>query len=235
MHICIVAEVPVSASAQSPSVCHALALGLPACANTTPERVTDVNGSLGVLQALSFVHTWPCREFPSAVRGVWGGSLKFGVLRAQPVQGHVLGFGALRAKAHLTDGGDIPLAKRVAAAESGSGVVCHTGHGGIMAHLCSLFQSAVGHEYQSKLSKHCSQVDSVRGFGGKFGVQMDRVDQVSDRTRAAGSLPQLQAAAVAAFLGQCSSSQVPSDPMGLQEGCPDKNSQASDAGLCEGY
>lgn len=46
----------------------------------------------------------------------------------------------------------------------------------------SLFfvQSAVGHEYQSKLSKHCSQVDSVRGFGGKFGVQMDRVDQVSD-------------------------------------------------------
>lgn len=46
----------------------------------------------------------------------------------------------------------------------------------------SLFfvQSAVGHEYQSKLSKHCSQVDSVRGFGGKFGVQMDRVDQVRD-------------------------------------------------------
>uniref|UniRef100_A0A5F8GC68 Src substrate cortactin n=1 Tax=Monodelphis domestica TaxID=13616 RepID=A0A5F8GC68_MONDO len=40
-------------------------------------------------------------------------------------------------------------------------------------------KSAVGHEYQSKLSKHCSQVDSVRGFGGKFGVQMDRVDQVS--------------------------------------------------------
>ncbi|XP_025771315.1 src substrate cortactin [Puma concolor] len=37
--------------------------------------------------------------------------------------------------------------------------------------------SAVGHEYQSKLSKHCSQVDSVRGFGGKFGVQVDRVDQ----------------------------------------------------------
>uniref|UniRef100_A0A8D0MZT7 Src substrate cortactin n=1 Tax=Sus scrofa TaxID=9823 RepID=A0A8D0MZT7_PIG len=40
-------------------------------------------------------------------------------------------------------------------------------------------KSAVGHEYQSKLSKHCSQVDSVRGFGGKFGVQVDRVDQVS--------------------------------------------------------
>uniref|UniRef100_A0A8C9ER08 Cortactin n=1 Tax=Pavo cristatus TaxID=9049 RepID=A0A8C9ER08_PAVCR len=39
------------------------------------------------------------------------------------------------------------------------------------------FLSAVGHEYQSKLSKHCSQVDSVKGFGGKFGVQTDRVDQ----------------------------------------------------------
>ncbi|XP_063085772.1 src substrate cortactin-like [Cavia porcellus] len=41
----------------------------------------------------------------------------------------------------------------------------------------SIYQSAVGHEYQLKLAKHCSQVDSVRGFGGKFGVQMDRVDQ----------------------------------------------------------
>lgn len=38
-------------------------------------------------------------------------------------------------------------------------------------------KSAVGHEYQAKLSKHCSQVDSVKGFGGKFGVQADRVDQ----------------------------------------------------------
>ena len=37
-------------------------------------------------------------------------------------------------------------------------------------------KSAVGHEYQPKLSKHCSQGDSVRGFGGKFGVQVDRVD-----------------------------------------------------------
>lgn len=40
------------------------------------------------------------------------------------------------------------------------------------------FQSAVGHDYQSKLSKHCSQVDTSKGFGGKFGVQADRVDQV---------------------------------------------------------
>uniref|UniRef100_A0A8C5PWZ6 Cortactin n=1 Tax=Leptobrachium leishanense TaxID=445787 RepID=A0A8C5PWZ6_9ANUR len=39
-------------------------------------------------------------------------------------------------------------------------------------------KSAVGHEYQSKLSKHCSQSDATRGFGGKFGVQSDRVDQV---------------------------------------------------------
>ncbi|NXP15766.1 SRC8 protein, partial [Thinocorus orbignyianus] len=35
----------------------------------------------------------------------------------------------------------------------------------------------VGHEYQPKLSEHCSQVDLVKGFGGKFGVQTDRVDQ----------------------------------------------------------
>uniref|UniRef100_H2SZJ4 Cortactin n=1 Tax=Takifugu rubripes TaxID=31033 RepID=H2SZJ4_TAKRU len=38
-------------------------------------------------------------------------------------------------------------------------------------------KSAVGHDYQSKLSKHCSQVDTSKGFGGKFGVQADRVDQ----------------------------------------------------------
>ncbi|RXN08815.1 src substrate cortactin isoform X1 [Labeo rohita] len=39
------------------------------------------------------------------------------------------------------------------------------------------FGSAVGHEYQSKLSKHCSQTDTSKGFGGKFGVEADRVDQ----------------------------------------------------------
>lgn len=45
--------------------------------------------------------------------------------------------------------------------------------------LCvCVIQSAVGHDYQSKLSKHCSQVDTSKGFGGKFGVQADRVDQV---------------------------------------------------------
>uniref|UniRef100_A0A3Q3WNH9 SH3 domain-containing protein n=1 Tax=Mola mola TaxID=94237 RepID=A0A3Q3WNH9_MOLML len=39
------------------------------------------------------------------------------------------------------------------------------------------YGSAVGHDYQSKLSKHCSQTDTSKGFGGKFGVQADRVDQ----------------------------------------------------------
>ncbi|XP_032894431.1 src substrate cortactin [Amblyraja radiata] len=38
-------------------------------------------------------------------------------------------------------------------------------------------KSAVGHEYIAKLSKHCSQTDSVKGFGGKFGLQKDRVDK----------------------------------------------------------
>ncbi|XP_015252817.1 PREDICTED: src substrate cortactin isoform X3 [Cyprinodon variegatus] len=38
-------------------------------------------------------------------------------------------------------------------------------------------KSAVGHDYQSKLSKHCSQTDTAKGFGGKFGVQADRVDK----------------------------------------------------------
>uniref|UniRef100_A0A8C1FF06 Cortactin n=1 Tax=Cyprinus carpio carpio TaxID=630221 RepID=A0A8C1FF06_CYPCA len=38
-------------------------------------------------------------------------------------------------------------------------------------------KSAVGHEYQSKLSKHCSQTDTSKGFGGKFGVETDKVDK----------------------------------------------------------
>ncbi|XP_043783426.1 uncharacterized protein LOC122710047 [Cervus elaphus] len=42
-------------------------------------------------------------------------------------------------------------------------------------------KSAVGLEYQSKLSKCCLQVDSIWGFGGKFGVQLARVDQNSDK------------------------------------------------------
>ena len=46
-------------------------------------------------------------------------------------------------------------------------------------------QSAVGWEYQAQLSKHESQTDAVKGFGGKFGVQKDRVDQVSQCGRCA--------------------------------------------------
>ncbi|XP_056269296.1 src substrate cortactin-like isoform X2 [Pseudoliparis swirei] len=38
-------------------------------------------------------------------------------------------------------------------------------------------KSAMGHDYQSKLSAHCSQTDTSKGFGGKFGVQADRVDE----------------------------------------------------------
>lgn len=39
-------------------------------------------------------------------------------------------------------------------------------------------QSAVGHDYIAKLEKHESQKDYATGFGGKFGVQTDRVDKV---------------------------------------------------------
>lgn len=39
-------------------------------------------------------------------------------------------------------------------------------------------QSAVGHDYIAKLEKHQSQKDYATGFGGKFGVQTDRVDKV---------------------------------------------------------
>jgi len=39
-------------------------------------------------------------------------------------------------------------------------------------------KSAVGWDYQEKLVKHESQTDGAKGFGGKFGVQTDRVDKV---------------------------------------------------------
>jgi cortactin len=39
-------------------------------------------------------------------------------------------------------------------------------------------QSALGHDHVEDLSKHSSQVDAAKGFGGKFGVQKDRVDKV---------------------------------------------------------
>ena len=44
---------------------------------------------------------------------------------------------------------------------------------------CSLLtQAAVGADYQADLSKHGSQTDAAKGFGGKFGVQSDRKDKV---------------------------------------------------------
>lgn len=41
-----------------------------------------------------------------------------------------------------------------------------------------LSQDAVGHSYVAQVAQHSSQTDASRGFGGKFGVQKDRVDQV---------------------------------------------------------
>jgi cortactin len=39
-------------------------------------------------------------------------------------------------------------------------------------------KSAVGHEHIEKVEKHASQKDYATGFGGKYGVQSDRVDKV---------------------------------------------------------
>lgn len=40
-------------------------------------------------------------------------------------------------------------------------------------------QSAVGYEYQAGLSKHQSQTDGSKGFGGKYGVDTENQDAVS--------------------------------------------------------
>ncbi|MEQ2164262.1 hypothetical protein GOODEAATRI_004710 [Goodea atripinnis] len=37
---------------------------------------------------------------------------------------------------------------------------------------------AVGHDYVAQVEQHSSQKDMAKGFGGKFGVQKDRVDKV---------------------------------------------------------
>lgn len=66
------------------------------------------------------------------------------------------------------------------------GSLCGDVGGRLIFCVCNLFQLVVGYEYQSKLFKYCSQVDFVRGFGGKFGVQVDRVDQVSDAFKELG-------------------------------------------------
>ncbi len=41
-----------------------------------------------------------------------------------------------------------------------------------------LYQSAENWNYQSSLSKHGSQTDAAKGFGGKYGVDADRQDRV---------------------------------------------------------
>jgi len=39
-------------------------------------------------------------------------------------------------------------------------------------------QAAVGHDHIEKVAAHASVTDTKKGFGGKFGVQTDRVDKV---------------------------------------------------------
>ena len=46
--------------------------------------------------------------------------------------------------------------------------------------LCVLLQGAVGFDYQANLAKHGSQTDAAKGFGGKYGVQKERKDKVSE-------------------------------------------------------
>ena len=41
-------------------------------------------------------------------------------------------------------------------------------------------KSAMDSSYKADVAKHASQVDASKGFGGKYGVQKDRVDKVSD-------------------------------------------------------
>ena len=45
--------------------------------------------------------------------------------------------------------------------------------------VCVVFQSALGWDHQTDLSKHESQTDATKGFGGRYGVQKDRQDKVS--------------------------------------------------------
>ena len=47
-------------------------------------------------------------------------------------------------------------------------------------HLCCItMQSALGWDHQEQLSKHESQTDAAKGFGGKYGVQKESQDKVS--------------------------------------------------------
>lgn len=42
----------------------------------------------------------------------------------------------------------------------------------------STVQVALGHNYVAQVEQHSSQKDASKGFGGKFGIQKDRVDKV---------------------------------------------------------
>lgn len=41
-----------------------------------------------------------------------------------------------------------------------------------------LLKSAKGWDHQTELSKHESQTDAAKGFGGRFGVDKDKQDKV---------------------------------------------------------
>ena len=56
----------------------------------------------------------------------------------------------------------------------GENVTCITSLSCFLLYL----QSAVGWDYQAELSKHESQTDATKGFGGRYGVQKDRQDEV---------------------------------------------------------
>lgn len=52
-------------------------------------------------------------------------------------------------------------------------------------------QVALGNDYVAQVDKHSSQKDASKGFGGKYGVEKDRVDKVRAQLQ---DLQQLHAA-----------------------------------------
>lgn len=46
-----------------------------------------------------------------------------------------------------------------------------------------LFQVALGNDYVAQVDKHSSQKDASKGFGGKFGVEKDRIDKVGSQDK----------------------------------------------------
>ena len=55
-------------------------------------------------------------------------------------------------------------------------ILCACGVCGVF--VCDCVQSALGYEHQTDLSKHGSQKDGAKGFGGKYGVEKDNQDKV---------------------------------------------------------